>query len=465
MPHEHTDERRSVVDELIAFLTVEADRQALRQRLKDTHPADIAEALDDLPDETRHAIMETLDLEQRVEVLDEVDEPDVDEFVEEAPVHDLAELVDAMPPDEAADMLAHADEEKIEAIMARLAPDLAEDLRELREYEPDTAGGIMTTEFSWVTPDQTAEQIRLKLKEEHEELETVHEIFVCRDDKRLKGIIRVADLIAAEPDQTASQLMDRATITVRPLADQEICARYMAKYDLAVLPVVDLGRRMLGIITPDDILEVMEDEASEDMYRLAGVGDPLPLQHGAVVRAYRRLPWLVATLLGMGLVTPLIMHRWFQNTLEQVVVLAFFIPAIMGLGGNAAIQSSTITVRGLAMGEIEWKDTLCILRRELSVGIMVALVCTIVIGGFAYGVFALGFSGPASHSVGRVALVVAIAMFCGVLTSVLLGTLVPMLCHRAGVDPAMAAGPFITTLIDIGTQTLYLGLATWMLLG
>ncbi len=464
MPHEHEDERRAVVDNLIDLLRVEADRLALKQKLKNFHSADIAEALEELSDETKHTIMASLDIEQQVEVLDEASEQEVDEFVEEAPVAELAELVDAMPADEAADILERVDDKKAEAVIAQLEPEHAEEVRELREYDPDTAGGIMTTEFFWIKPELKANEIITRLKEEHEEVETVHEIFVCREDRKLKGIIRVADLIAAEPDTNAEELMDPAMITVGPHADQEICGRYMQKYDLAVLPVIDAGRRLLGIITHDDILEVMNDEASEDMYRMAGVGDPKPLEHGAFVRAYKRLPWLAVTLVGYTCLG-LIISR-FAATIQQVVAITFFMPAVMALGGNTAMQSSTITVRGLATGEIDWGDLWRMLRRELLVGIIIAVVCSVALGCFAYGVNAVSASthGAPHVSSARVAMTVSAAMLCGIISSVFLGTLIPMLCNRAGFDPALAAGPFITTLIDIGTQTIYLLLATWLLM-
>jgi len=464
MSPELQDERRTVVDNLIDLLRVEADRLALKQKLQAYHPADIAEALEDLSDETKRTILLSLEVDQRVQVLDEVAEHHVDEFVEESPVAELAQMVDAMPADEAADILEHMDDKKAEEIIAQLEPEHAEEVRELREYEPDSAGGIMTTEFFAVPPDITVAEILRRLREEHGEVETVHEIFVCREDKKLRGIIRVADLLAADPTKAAESLMDAAPITIGPFADQEICVRYMQKYDLVVLPVVDLGRRLLGIITHDDILEVMHEEASEDMYRMVGVGDPKPLEHGSLVRAYRRLPWLVVTLAGYTALSLIISH--YETTIRQVVMLTFFIPAVMALGGNAATQSSTVTVRGLATGEVDWGHLGWLLRRELAVGLIIAVVCATVIGIVAYVAGWLEIAGsPVTVSLMRISLTISAAMFCGIVTAVVLGTLIPMLCHRVGLDPALAAGPFITTLIDIGTQTLYLTLATWVLLG
>lgn len=480
MAPEKTDERQSVVDKLIDLLRVEASRLELQKALQEHHPADIAEALDDVSPEIKRTILDTLDLEQRVEVLDETGENDVEEYVEEHDVEQIAELVDAMPSDEAADMLELVEEDKVELVIAKLDPERAIEIRELREYPPDAAGGLMTTEYFSARPDESAGEVIARIREEYEEVETVHRIFVLNETGKLKGKISVEDLISAPPEQPVHELTDTAVITIGPLADQEVAARYMQKYDLTVLPVVDPGRRLLGIITVDDILEVLSEEASEDMYRMAGVGAPRPLEQPAWVRAYKRLPWLITTIVGMGIIAPFLLDHLFADTLKSVVVLALFIPAIMGLGGNAAMQSATITVRGLATGEIDFGDWGWLLKREIAVGLIIACSCSAVVGGCAYGLVKLGLekdtpsihitevpgAADAQHtSPVKFGLTVAAALFTGIVLSVVLGTSVPLLCHRAGVDPAVAAGPFITTLIDIGTQTLYLGIATFVLLG
>jgi magnesium transporter len=461
----HNDERRTVVNSLIELLRVEADRLALKQKLKEFHSADIAEALEDISEETKRTIMESLDVEQRVEILEEASEQDIDTFVEDAHVSDLVELVGAMSVDDATEILDRVDEDKAQAVMNRLDPDHAEDLRELREYKPETAGRIMTTEFFWAKPEEDCAAVLERLKEKHEELETSREIFVCREDMKLKGMVDVEDILRAEPGHKIGELVDTATITIGPTVDQEIAARYMQKYDLSVLPVIDPGRRMLGIITFDDILEVMSDEASEDMYRMAGVGDKKPLEHGAFERAYKRLPWLVTTLVGSGFISPLIMNHLYHGTLTRFVALAFFIPAIAGLGGNAATQSSTITVRGLGTGEIVWSDLWWLLKREMSVALIISISCAIALGFFSYIIFSLGLQQSGDLSVVKIAGCISFSILCGTITAVCLGTCIPMVCHRVGVDPAIAAGPFITTLIDFSSQLIYLTIATYVVLG
>jgi len=442
--------------------------ESLRTLADDHHPVDIADALQDLPSSEIDRVLEAFDTDKRAEVVSHIadmDEGLTEQFVEDHSVEELAEIVDEMDPDDAVDLLEVADDEKAEAVIKQLGADDAEEIRELRSFEPDSAGGIMTTEFLWARPDETPQQIIDHLKLESDDVETVQRIMVCAPDMRLLGEMKAKDFLTAEPDQAASTLMDRGLVQVVASTDQEVCANLMRKYDLAVLPVVNESNKLLGIITHDDILDVMEDEAEEDMFRLVGVGDSKPLEHGAAERALKRLPWLTTTLVGMGLIGPLILHKWFEATLDQVVVLAFFIPAIMGLSGNTATQSATITVRGLATGEIQYADLFWMLKRELRVALIIAVVCALTMMLFAYAVTSLGFSEHTSFSIGHVTSTVGISMFAGILVAVVLGTSIPMFCHRAGVDPAVASGPFITTLIDITTQVIYLALATWLLLG
>ncbi len=444
------------------------DEAAVRAALVDVHPADLAEALSDLPEEARHFVLSQTDSEYGADTLShlaEFNEQAVEDYIEDVPVEELVRLVDESDPDDAVDLLEAADEAKAEAVLERLDSDQAAEVRQLRSYDPQTAGGIMTTEYLRAYPEETREAIFRRLEKEEDEIEEAGVLFVCDRPGRLRGYVKATDLMTAPPGASAGSLMDRGVLQVVASTDQEICARLMKKYDLAALPVVDEAQRLVGVITHDDILDVVEEEAQEDMYRLAGVGDAKPLEHGPFERAVKRLPWLAATLVGSGLIGPLIMHTWFHVTLQHIVVLAFFMPVIAGIGGNTAIQCSTIAVRGLATGEIEFGDLLWMLRREVAVAFIVALVCAGVIVAFAWGVLASGLDyTPSEVGVGRIAGTIGVSMFVAILGSVLLGTSIPMFCHRAGVDPALAAGPFITTLIDIGTQVIYLGLATWLLL-
>jgi magnesium transporter len=257
--------------------------------------------------------------------------------------------------------------------------------------------------------------------------------------------------------------MDRAVISVHAERDREVAAHMMEKYDLGVLPVTGDGGRLLGIITFDDVMAILEDEAEEDMYRMAGIGADDPLSEGVVRRANKRLPWLATTLIG-GLLLAIIIS-WFQPTLKAIVALVSFFPVIMGLAGNVGIQSSTITVRGLATGEVDLGDVFWLLRREIAVGAMIGLVCAVIIGVAAHAF--LGLNPERATGVNNILHftgILSISCFFGILVGVVIGTAAPLLCHRMGVDPAVAAGPFVTVTVDVAAQILYLGFATLFLL-
>lgn len=446
---------------------LENEPERLVQPLKEYHPADIAEALSDYPNDWHHPLLRQMDPGLQAEVLNlmsDVDEDAIEDFLEEAPVAQLVDVIEEMNPDDAADLLASAEPEKAEAVLRSVESEHAEDVRQLRQYDPETAGGIMTTEFLWVQPTDTKLDIIKKLRVEEDEIEEGSDVYVCNQQKRLLGSIALHHILAAKPSTEAASMMDKAVVQVVPQTDQEVCAYLMMKYNIVSLPVVDQNQRLVGLISHDDIMDVLDDEAQEDMYRLAGVGDDRPLEHGPFERAFKRLPWLATTLIGMGLLGPVLLHNLFHGILEQVVTLALFIPAIMGIAGNTAMQSSTITVRGLATGELEHKDLMWMLRRETCVAAIIAVVCACTITLFSFTITKLGsYEASSGVSMGLLSLTVGISMFISVMFAVMVGTTIPMICQRFHIDPAVAAGPFITTIIDISSQLIYLGLATWLL--
>lgn len=505
MEIDNNEDRHLIVDALIEELSDVSDRDSMRILMQRHHVADIADAMADLPDAVQERLLTLMEPEEQGDILEEVDDEDAADFVEDMAPQQLAEIIGSMPHDEAADLLDTMSKSRAESILSLITREEALQLRELLSYEPDTAGGIMTNEFISARPQDTIQNVREKIKSSDIEEEALGTIIICREDMKLIGLVTAEDMLAAPADTMMSTIMERAAVTVGPTADQEVCARYMTKYELQMLPVVDPRRRIVGIITFDDILEVLDEEASEDMYRMAGVGAVRPLDQGSVTRAFKRLPWFIITILGMSLLGWIISS--FETTIDKVVAVSFFIPAIMGLAGNVGIQASTITVRGLAMDEIQFRDLFWLLRRELVVGVIIGLVCGLsmmLVSSFmtkdeAYitekfmigkgeitlrknstdteqliaineGAISLKIENTEKRPlilgfVPRFPFTVGFAMFAGIIGSVLLGTCVPMLCHRIGVDPALASGPFVTTLIDIGTQSLYLGLATWLLLG
>ncbi len=487
--NELENSNRHVVDNLIEELPKIDNKGEMKEILDEFHAADVAEALHELPEEVQDRIIEFMDPEEQGEILEEAYEEDAADYVEDMPPQKLAEIVESMPRDEAADLMNSMTRSRAESILSLLPREDAVEVRELLRYEPDTAGGIMTNDFVSIRPETKVDEVRELIISEELEDDALRTLVVCREDMKLLGMVNVEDLFAAEPGDKVSSLMERATVTVGPNADQEVCARYMTKYDLPVLPVVDPRRRIIGLITFDDIFDVMDEEASEDMYRMAGVGVGRPLDEGAFKRAFKRLPWFIVSLIGMSILGFIISQ--FQVTISKVVAISYFIPAIMGLGGNVGIQASTITVRGIAKGEILFDDLFWLLRREILVGLIIGVFCGSALA-FIAGELTSGDSFLASGVqvkdenaegtvkevriekepikppflgiIPRFPVTVGAAMFVGIMGSVILGTCIPMIFHRFGVDPALASGPFVTTLIDISTQSLYLILCTYLLL-
>ncbi|MFH0911271.1 MAG: magnesium transporter [Planctomycetota bacterium] len=449
-------------ERLIDLVRSGARGETLAAFLRTMHPADIAEALEELSDEERDAVVSLLEAEEAGEVITETSDEQKEEILEEIPVSRLALLVNEMPPDEAADVLEYMDPERADAVLGRIGGELARDVRELRRYKPETAGRIMTQEYMAVPATLSAGETLEWARKETGKAETVHHILVIDPGGRLLGAVEMQELLAAAAEKPVAQLMDRAIIRIHAEQDREIAAHMMEKYDLEILAVVGDGDRLLGIITVDDILEVISEEASEDMYRLAGIGTDDPFGESVLKRAYKRLPWLTTTLVGgLGLA---VIIRHFQPTLDKILALIFFTPVIAGLSGNVGIQSSTITVRGLATGAIHLRDLFWLLRRELAVGAIIGLVCALCIALAAYGVLGEGAGAAGVHDLFRFCGILGTAVLAGILVAVLIGTIAPMGCHRLGIDPAVAAGPFVTVVIDIATQSLYLTIATLLLL-
>jgi magnesium transporter len=447
-------------EEVLSHFEKERDIRLLAKELKELHADDIVRVITELTDDEQDEIMRLLPTELKAEVIDEANDELTSHLLEHLADLPLVSILNEMPPDEAADALEQIDEERAGRLLKIVNDEHADHISELRKYKPETAGRIMTTEFLAIERGQTVAEVVQTAREQADDLETLHNIFVINDRGRLVGEVHIQDLLTAEDETHISKIMDRGIISIDARRDQEVAARMMEKYELAVLPVVEDGGQLAGIITFDDIMEVMEEEATEDMYRLAGIGADNPLAEKVLPRAIKRLPWLTTTLIG-GLSLAFIIS-YFHTTLERVVALVSFIPVIAGLGGNVGIQSSTITVRGLATGDITVSDVFWLLRRELAVASIIGIVCAIVLSTVARIFLGVthSFDGDMLLFCGAL----SAALFCGMLTAALIGTMAPLICHRMGVDPAYAAGPFVTVTIDVTTQTIYLSIATALLL-
>jgi magnesium transporter len=422
----------------------------LRHVKEGFHPSDLADLVEELTDQQKKELFGLLSDEEAALIIQEMEELDQVSLLRLLTKHRASAILKEMAIDDAADLVGGLSPEEARDLLA-LIGEAAEGIRGLLKYPEDTAGGIMTTNFIALLEDIPAEEAIMRLREVAPKAEIIYYVYVVDAGTRLSGVLSLRDLIAAEDGTLLKEIMLRNVISVPSNMDQEEVARVVSRYDLFAVPVIDEEQRLLGIITVDDILDVMEEEATEDIYRLAGTGEVerIDLLDASVFSlARKRLPWLVICLLG-GLLSGSVIGS-FENTLKSVVTLAIFIPVVMDMGGNVATQSSTLFVRGLATGEIEYRDMWRYFLRELKVGLSMGVVNGILIA----------LAASIWQGIPLLGLVVGIAMFATVVVAAFIGTLVPIIFNHYGVDPALASGPIVTTIKDVTGLLIYFWVAS-----
>ncbi|MDP6778049.1 MAG: magnesium transporter [Candidatus Latescibacteria bacterium] len=426
------------------------DPEALKRVLDEQRPADLADLLRRLDDETREAVFKLLDTEPAAEALAEADTPTIIAIADDLGHQELSDLVEEMEPDDAADVLGDLEEEDAEKILDLMEDEEAQEVQELMTHEEDTGGGIMTPRLVLAHASSRVSDVVDTLRQEAEDAE-IYCLFVVDEEDRLQGVVPLHLLVTARPDTVITSLMDRDVISVTTDMDQEEIAQLFVRYDLTVAPVVDEDQRVVGQITVDDAMDVLVEEATEDLYRMAGTSGDEAERDSVFGVAFTRLPWLLLCLLGSFLSGLVI--SFFDVTLEKAITLAAFIPVIMATGGNSGLQASTVTVRGLVMGNVASGLLVRTVLRETGTAVVIGLICGLAASGVAWIWFGEALVGVC----------VGVAMFLVICLAVLLGVLAPLFFNRVGIDPAVASGPFITTTNDILGLLIYLGLATLLI--
>ncbi len=426
--------------------------QINRELKSGAHPGDLLDLFEDLAIEQKVELMEMLSADDAAHIFQEMEDFEQAEILRLLE-HDRAKFIlKSLASDDAADLIGELSPEDAQNMMELIDDEeLPVDFGDLLKYPEDTAGGIMTTEFISLPADIPVEEAIARLREIAPEAETIYYVYVVDGDNRLIGVISLRDLIASSDGTIIKDVMRRNVISVYAELDQEEVARVVSKYDLLAVPVVDDQNRLLGIITVDDVIDVLEQEATEDIYRLAGASEVegMELTKASVGKVVRlRMPWLFISMAG-GILSGSVIGV-FETTLEAIVMLAVFIPVLMDMGGNVGTQSSTIFVRGLATGEIEKTELWPYFFREIRIGAVMGVLCGILISVAAFfwqGNMYLG-------------LVVGISMLATISVAALIGTLVPMLCTMVNIDPAITAGPFVTTIKDVTGLLIYFTVAS-----
>jgi magnesium transporter len=421
------------------------------------HPADIASALLDLAPPAQSLFFALLDDRKAAEVLAEVEDPVIEILLEGLDSARLVRLLDHMEPDDAADVLEQLPENSRASVLSQLDEQTRRSVTLLSAYKPDSAGGVMTTEVVAVGSNETVASALGKLRDA-EQTEAMSVTFVVDPAGSLVGLVDLKHLLNAEPEVTVAGVMERDVVSIEAEADQEDAARLMEHYHITLLPVVDVAGRLKGLITADDIIEVLAEEASEDMLRMAGTGVTHPTAERLRTRLLARAPWLSVTLVGTffaGMLIEWVEKTWFATGVASSMTpefksLLYFIPLIGGMAGNVGSQSSTIMVRGFATGEVDPKRPGKVLSGELILALAIGLFSGLVVG----------IATALVHSDQQwLGLVVGVALPCAILVAGLAGTLVPFACQACKVDPAYASGPFLLTLNDIAAYLIYFAVA------
>jgi magnesium transporter len=438
------EQREEEIQEL-ELLTRPGHEDELRTFLLLLHPADLAELVDDVSPETAKSILRALDPERAAKMLAEVDPEEQERILRLIKPSELAPIVSEMATDDVTDLLQELDEKTAERVLATLPVEERADVARLLEYDPDTAGGIMQTELVAVPIASTIGEAIEAVREAAQEIDIIN-VFVVDGDGRYAGHLALQDLVLKPAKTQVEKVMEPKVVEVTPDLDQEEVARIFDRYSLVELGVVDKADgRLIGRITADDIHEVLVEEAEEDMLKMAGAGDePEVIYSDKVLRIVgQRLPWLASTFCAGLLAT------WILNSASVVfhtaVILLTFVPVITGMSGNVGTQSAMIMIQGMAVGRVDRSNLAKEILKDLTVCVIMAATCGVLVAL----IVSTWKGNPA------LGLCVGLALACSMSTASLLGSSEPAVLKRFGIDPAVAAGPLITSMNDITGVLIY----------
>ncbi|WP_415844075.1 magnesium transporter [Staphylococcus pasteuri] len=436
--------------DLLDQLLQNEDIDAFREEFLSMHNYEQSEYFEDTDDENRQKIFQFLSPQEVADFFDhlDIDDEDYEELFEKINANYASHILEEMSYDNAVDILNELTKPKVASLLTLMNKEDANEIKALLHYEEDTAGGIMTTEYLSLKSTTPVKEALMHVKEQAPNAETIYVIFAINEDDQLVGVLSLRDLITAENDAYIEDVMSERVISVDVATDQEDVAQIMRDYDFIAVPVVDYQNHLLGIITIDDILDVMDEEASEDYSRLAGVSDIDSTNDSVIKTATKRLPWLII-LTFLGMITATILGS-FEDTLAKVALLAAFIPIISGMSGNSGTQSLAVSVRNISTGDIDEQSKFKVALREAGSGFLSGIVCSIILIIIIIAIYRQPL----------LAVIVGGSLTCAMTVGTLVGSMIPLLMNKLKIDPAVASGPFITTINDIVSMLIYFGLAT-----
>jgi len=424
-------------------------REELRKILLELSSPDIAELVEELESEERKFIFSLLPVDVATDVFENLNIPLEKDLLQFLNKKKQAEILNEMSPDDRADLFLSLPDTARKALLPLMEREEAEDVKRLLVYEPDTAGGLMTTEFASVHTGITVSEAIEELRENAKDLDFFYYVYVLNKEEKPRGIIPLKDMVMRNPSEPIDKVMDTHMITCTLNTNQEKVARLFSKYDIPSMPVVDRNGRMRGIITVDDVIDVIEEEDTEDMYRFGAAGNPPEEYFLTNVKgmAKQRLVWLIILVFAGFISGGIIQH--YSSILQMVVILVAFIPVLTDSGGNAGTQAAAAVIRGIAIGEIKIRDIWRVTKREFLTGVIVGAglgALTAVRALFTGGNVTLG-------------VIVGSSMMLTVALATALGGFLPLLFKKLGFDPALMSGPFLTTVVDATSLVIYFEIA------
>lgn len=444
--------------ETIKVLLDDKKFSTLRDILVTMKPYDIAAIFENLQDEKMPILFRILPKELAAETFVEMDDETQEFLIHGFSDSELKEVVDELFVDDAVDLIEEMPANVVKRILRQADKDMRKQINELLKYPEDSAGSIMTTEFIVLRPDMTAEMAIKRIRRTGVDKETIYTCYVTDANNKLIGITTVKDLLLAEDDELVKSIMEENVISVTTLADQEQVAQMFSNYNFLALPVVDNENRLVGIVTIDDAIDVIQEEATEDIEKMAAVlPSDKPYMKTSIFGLYKkRVPWLLILMLSATFTSAIISS--FEAVLANVLILSSFIPMITGSGGNAGSQSSVSVIRALSLGEIQFKSIFLVLWKEFRVSIL----CGITLAAANF-VKLLLFDLHGQENAFMIALVISLTLFGTIIMAKLVGSSLPLLASKVGFDPAVMANPLISTVCDSLSLLIYFGVAKLIL--
>jgi len=433
----------------VKYAIQNSDEESLKLIIDEFFPQDIAELMEELSEEESNFLFKVLPKEKALDVFSELDYPEQEDIIEGLDDKKVEDILNEMAPDDRTELFEDMPDKMAEKYIDSLSEEEKDIAKKYMSYPEDSVARLATPDFIELKEFMTVKDAIEYIRQNHHDMETIYYSYITNDEDKLIGVVSLKNLVISNDNTKIEEIIEDNIIKIEANKDQEEAANLMKKYDLLALPVVGINDRIIGIVTFDDLIDIVDEEATEDIHKMAGM---LPTEDGYLDNSFRevfknRVFWLIV-LLVMQTITGMVL-KGFSDVLDQVVALSFYIPLLIGTGGNAGTQSATLVIRGMATGDIQNKDIWTLLRRELFLALSMGIVLALLT--FARVYFQEGDN--------ALAMVVSLGLLATMIASMLSGTILPMFFRLLKLDPALMSGPFISTSIDIIGLVIYLQIA------